>query len=225
MEGTGIKPQVIEEICGLARKYGVNKVILFGSRARGDFRRTSDIDLAVEGGDIDRFSMDVNEETSTLLEYDIVNLDRDIQQELRDSIEKEGRVLYEKNENFCAALSNLQEIFNYEEPFDNVVLTGMVGLYELCFEQSWKMMKEILENHGYEEGATGSPKIILKTAYKAGMIKNEEMWLRALQERNNVAHSYNQKIALGIVEYCASLGEIYDIVIEDMDRQARGLNG
>lgn len=96
MEGTGIKPQVIEEICGLARKYGVNKVILFGSRARGDFRRTSDIDLAVEGGDIDRFSMDVNEETSTLLEYDIVNLDRDIQQELRDSIEKEGRVLYEK---------------------------------------------------------------------------------------------------------------------------------
>lgn len=96
MEGTGIKPQVIEEICGLARKYGVNKVILFGSRARGDFRRTSDIDLAVEGGDIDRFSMDVNEETSTLLEYDIVNLDRDIQQELRNSIEKEGRVLYEK---------------------------------------------------------------------------------------------------------------------------------
>lgn len=28
-----------------------------------------------------------------------------------------------------------------------------------------------------------------------------------------------------ILEYCASLGEIYDIVIEDMDRQARGLQG
>nr|MCR5161552.1 kinase to dihydroxyacetone kinase [Lachnospiraceae bacterium] len=25
--------------------------------------------------------------------------------------------------------------------------------------------------------------------------------------------------------YCRSLGEIYDIVIEDMDRQARGLKG
>lgn len=60
-------------------------------------------------------------------------------------------------------------------------------------------MKEILESHGYEEGATGSPKIILKTAYKAGMIKDEELWLRALQERNNVAHSYNERIALGIV--------------------------
>ena len=28
-----------------------------------------------------------------------------------------------------------------------------------------------------------------------------------------------------ILEYCASLGEIYDIVIEDMDRQSRGLKG
>ena len=28
-----------------------------------------------------------------------------------------------------------------------------------------------------------------------------------------------------ILEYCASLGEIYDIVVEDMDRQARGLKG
>ena len=104
-----------------------------------------------------------------------------------------------KYENFCSSLGNMKDIYNYEEPYDNVVLTGLVGLYEITFEQSWKMMKEILQNHGYEEGATGSPKIILKTAYKAGMIKDEELWLRALQARNNVTHSYNQKIALGIV--------------------------
>lgn len=28
-----------------------------------------------------------------------------------------------------------------------------------------------------------------------------------------------------VLEYCASLGEIYDLVVEDMDRQARGLKG
>ena len=28
-----------------------------------------------------------------------------------------------------------------------------------------------------------------------------------------------------VLEYCAGLGEIYDIVIEDMDRQSRGLKG
>lgn len=104
-----------------------------------------------------------------------------------------------KYENFCSSLENMKEIYNYKEPYDNVVLTGLVGLYEITFEQSWKMMKEILQNHGYEEGATGSPKIILKTAYKAGMIKDEDLWLRALQARNNVTHSYNQVIALSIV--------------------------
>ena len=105
-----------------------------------------------------------------------------------------------KYENFCRALENMREIYDYKEPYDNVVLTGLVGLYEICFEQAWKMMKEILEMHGYEEGATGSPKIILKTAYQAGMVDNEEMWLQALQERNNVTHSYNENIALDIVK-------------------------
>jgi len=28
-----------------------------------------------------------------------------------------------------------------------------------------------------------------------------------------------------VLEYCSSLGEIYDIVVEDMDRQSRGLKG
>ena len=88
-----------------------------------------------------------------------------------------------KYENFCSSLENMKEIYNYTEPYDNVVLTGLVGLYEICFEQSWKMMKEILTNHGYEEGATGSPKLILKTAFQAGMIRDEALWLRALQER------------------------------------------
>ena len=37
-----------------------------------------------------------------------------------------------KYENFCAALSNMKDIFAYEEPYDNVILTGSVGLYEMC---------------------------------------------------------------------------------------------
>lgn len=96
MEGNGIKSVVIKEIRDFAQKYGVDTVILFGSRARGDYKRVSDIDLAVKGGDLARFALDVQEETSTLLKFDVVNLDGSIQEELRDSIEKEGKILYEK---------------------------------------------------------------------------------------------------------------------------------
>ena len=96
MRKTGIKPIVIEEICDIARKYNVRKVILFGSRARGNFKEKSDIDLAVQGGDFIRFMLDVNEETSTLLKFDIINLDEEIQGELRKAIKKEGRIVYEE---------------------------------------------------------------------------------------------------------------------------------
>ena len=43
-----------------------------------------------------KFSLDVDEYTSTLLQYDIVDLNGPVVEELRRSIEREGIVLYEK---------------------------------------------------------------------------------------------------------------------------------
>lgn len=94
-EKYGIKQIVLDEIEDLAKKYQIKKVILFGSRARGDYRQTSDIDLATVGGDHIRFALDVDEVTSTLLKFDIVNLDGPVQIELRNSIESEGVTLYD----------------------------------------------------------------------------------------------------------------------------------
>jgi nucleotidyltransferase substrate binding protein (TIGR01987 family) len=104
-----------------------------------------------------------------------------------------------KYEKFHTALENLKEIYRYEPPYNTVILTGLVGLYEICFEQSWKLMKELLEVHGYPLAATGSPRMIVKTAYQAGMIQDEALWISALQSRNLVSHSYNQNIAYDIV--------------------------
>ena len=93
---TGITERVIREIRELAEKYGVKKVMLFGSRARGDYRERSDIDIAFTGGDGPRFSLDVDEETYTLLMFDIVNLDRPVQPELLKEIARDGVVIYEQ---------------------------------------------------------------------------------------------------------------------------------
>lgn len=87
---------MIGQIRGFAKKYQVKKVLLFGSRARGDFKRTSDIDLAVYGGKFERFALDVDEETETLLEFDIINMEAPMQRELREEIEREGVLLYEE---------------------------------------------------------------------------------------------------------------------------------
>lgn len=56
-----------------------------------------------------------------------------------------------------------------------------------------------MQADGVLEAETGSPRQILKSAYQAGMIKDEELWLEALRTRNNVAHAYNHVISLDIV--------------------------
>ncbi|WP_297964742.1 nucleotidyltransferase family protein [uncultured Anaerovibrio sp.] len=90
--------KVIDKIIELARKYGVKKVILFGSRARGDNWERSDIDLAISGGDRVRFTLDVDESeiVPTLLMFDVVDLDEPCNEELRESINRDGVVLYEE---------------------------------------------------------------------------------------------------------------------------------
>ena len=95
-EKTGIKSKVLQEIVQLAKENCIEKVILFGSRARGDFKERSDIDLAFHGGNSTNFILDVDQLTSTLLEYDIVDLDKPVRKELLESIKNEGVVLYEK---------------------------------------------------------------------------------------------------------------------------------
>lgn len=102
-------------------------------------------------------------------------------------------------ENFYSALHNLEDIYQYTNPYTIVVSHGIIGLFKICFDQCILSLKKILHDQGYAESQTGSPRQILKTAYQAGMIKNEELWLNALVHRNNVAHAYNKDIALDII--------------------------
>lgn len=111
-----------------------------------------------------------------------------------------------KFENFCKALHNLEDIHHYAPPYDNVVLTGLVSLYQICFEQAWKAMKECMENEGVNTAATGSPRSIIKEAYHLHMIDDEAAWLNALQARNLASHAYNQQTALEIV---SQISDIY----------------
>lgn len=80
----------------------VRRVILFGSRARGDAQPRSDIDLAVEAPDAtSRQWRDLwfflVEDAETLLHVDAVRLE-EAPPELRERIVAEGKVLYERPE-------------------------------------------------------------------------------------------------------------------------------
>lgn len=93
---TGIKPVVLESIISQARNNNIERVVLFGSRARGDFRERSDIDIAVYGGNAARFALDIDESAPTLLFFDVVDMSKPVTDELRHSIENEGTIVYEE---------------------------------------------------------------------------------------------------------------------------------
>lgn len=91
-----IPDRVLREIISFARKHHIEKVILFGSRAKGNHTERSDIDLAIVGGNLDSFYWDIKENTHTLLSFDIVALNDTISDELKKEINKDGVILYEK---------------------------------------------------------------------------------------------------------------------------------
>ena len=49
--------------------------------------------------------------------------------------------------------------------------------------------------------------------------------LLAVGDEDMIKIHYHTNEPWKVLEYCATLGEIYDIVVEDMDRQTRGLKG
>ena len=96
LSNTALSERVRNEIISFAKLHNIEKLVLFGSRARGDYKAESDIDLAIWGGDGAAFSIDVEEEIHTLLSFDIVDFKYHIKKELAESIAKEGIILYEK---------------------------------------------------------------------------------------------------------------------------------
>lgn len=100
----GLKPDTIKCITSVFEKEpAVEKVILYGSRAKGNYRQGSDIDLTLEGENLDltilqRMENDIDD---LMLPYklDLSLLKHIRNTELLDHIEQVGKVFYVKDVN------------------------------------------------------------------------------------------------------------------------------
>ena len=96
MQNINIPGRLMKDIRSFAMKNNVEKIILFGSRARGTHYDRSDVDFAVEGGNFNGFLLDMQERAYSLLSFDIVKYDDRITEELKEELRKDGVVIYEK---------------------------------------------------------------------------------------------------------------------------------
>lgn len=200
--------ELYKQIAALARKYGAKRLVLYGSRARGDNRYNSDIDLAVyDMPEKNRanFWMDC-EELPTLLKFDIVHITDDMNPVFLANIKKDGvelmDKLHEKYNYFTAAVARLREALNdyQQNPLDSV-RDGTIQRFEFCTELAWKTMREYLLDQGYTE--INSPKAVIKQAFAFGMIQDQQAWIDLLNDRNLTSHVYDEATAKAIFERIA----------------------
>ena len=97
----GLSDEVIRDIRGVFERHGnIDEVILFGSRAKGNYSEGSDIDLAVKGNGL-TFNqlMDINiqiEDLGLLYKVDVVDYNKNIGTPIVSHIDRVGKVFYKK---------------------------------------------------------------------------------------------------------------------------------
>jgi len=101
MKSWELSPPVQTLVHEIVRMAKPSKVLLFGSRARGDFRENSDVDLCVVGKQCDenlwnRLFVSVQEDPHTLLKVDLVEFEK-LSKIHQDEINKDGVILYESD--------------------------------------------------------------------------------------------------------------------------------
>jgi nucleotidyltransferase substrate binding protein (TIGR01987 family) len=64
---------------------------------------------------------------------------------------------------------------------------GLIQLFEVSFELSWKVLKDYLEFLGHQ---AKSPRETIRTAFEFGIIEDVDAWLDALETRNTFTHTY-----------------------------------
>ena len=93
----GLPDRTINEILSYFRtKPEIEKVIIYGSRAKDTFQKGSDIDFAIwTDGNISHIASELDE-LPTPYKFDIVDYKNLIHEGLKDSINKDGKLFYQK---------------------------------------------------------------------------------------------------------------------------------
>lgn len=195
---TGIPEAVLTQISSAGRRFAA-RVVLFGSRARGDHRPLSDMDIAFYGTDTGYLAFaEALEQLPTLLEFDCVHITDHTSPELIHNIQKEGIPLMsraaEKTAQLQRAVSRLKEaIAEYEQTHSQAVRDGAIQRFEISAELAWKATQDYLEEQGYLD--VHSPKAVMRKAYLEGLITDEQGWLSLLDARNKTSHLYDDILA------------------------------
>jgi nucleotidyltransferase substrate binding protein (TIGR01987 family) len=76
---------------------------------------------------------------------------------------------------------------------------GVIQRFEYTWELAWKLIKDFLEHEGLVLDKI-TPASVLRAALQAKVIDHGESWMRALDARNKMAHTYNFNVFEATIE-------------------------
>lgn len=98
------------------------------------------------------------------------------------------------------------------------VLSGIIDKFAMQFELSWKLLQKTLEYEGSLDAAVGSPRGVIKAAYKAYDFIDEDLWLRMLGDRNTSEHVYNEALAKRLAaDIISTYINAFDDLLENLE--------
>ncbi len=101
--------------------------------------------------------------------------------------------------NFNKAFSQLREAVELaqQRKLSSLEEQGLIQAFEYTHELAWNTLKDFLENSG-AKNMYGS-KDATREAFKAGLLKDGEIWMDMISKRNLTAHTYDEATAAKIV--------------------------
>ena len=107
----------------------------------------------------------------------------------------------QRREDYFNALERLKEAVKQGD--SDIIIDGILHRFEFTFELAWKTVKDYLEYLGITN-KVGSPREIIQTGYKQGIIEDGESWIKMMLSRNSLSHIYDEKTSREIDEYIVS---------------------
>ena len=106
-------------------------------------------------------------------------------------------------DNLNRALAQLQSALEAHQamPENELIVIALIKAYEFSFELSWKTLKDLLAWNGVDARL---PREVLKQAFATGLIDEGQIWIDMLEQRNLMAHTYDQARALQAAELITS---------------------
>lgn len=100
--------------------------------------------------------------------------------------------------NYNKALKQLKEFVGIGDELNKLEKQGMIKAFEYTYELAWNVIKDFYENQG--EASLQGSRDAFQLAFARGLIKDGEVWMLMLKDRNLSAHSYNEEVADEISE-------------------------